>query len=147
MKKKRWLIITVLLLLVSIGVNVYQYQTSQDEMTAAKTTDLTAMRGLLTELAVRIGDEDATDAEIKALAFSFNRTAVDLSDSKDLYPGGHAEFDFYQKTARTLLTYVNNQNITEMPIQQRDTVFQIIMSGLSSRDADFIEQQIAQLDP
>ncbi|MCP3027001.1 hypothetical protein [Halobacillus sp. A5] len=142
--KKRWFIIAALLLLVSVGINYYQYQSHQDELMEAKSTDLTAIRGVMTELAVRIGDEDASESEIEALAFSLNRLTSDLSSSVSLYPGSTADYDFYQKTARTLMTFVNNQEITDMSIQQRDVIFQTIMSGVGSKDAEFIEQQLAE---
>ncbi len=145
MKSKRWLIIAATLLLISIGINIYQYQSHQAVLTEAKSTDLTAIRGVMTELAVRIGDEDASESEIEALAFSLNRLTSDLSSSVSLYPGSTADYEFYQKTARTLMTFVNNHEVTEMSIQKRDVIFQTIMSGVGSKDADFIEQQLTEL--
>ncbi|GGF17831.1 hypothetical protein GCM10010954_15730 [Halobacillus andaensis] len=144
MKRKWWFILLALLLAISIGVNVYQYQSHQEDLVEAKSTDLTAIRGLMTELAVRIGDEDASAQEIEALAFSLNRLTSDLSSSEHLYPGDTRDYDFYQKTSRTLMTFVNNNDVTEMSIQQRDVVFQTIMSGVGSKDSDFIEQQLAE---
>ncbi|MFG6146810.1 hypothetical protein [Halobacillus sp. B23F22_1] len=143
MIKKRWFILLALLLVISVGVNVYQYQAHQDDLVEAKSTDLTAIRGLMTELAIRIGDEDASAEEIEALAFSLNRLTSDLSSSEHLYPGDTRDYDFYQKTGRTLMMFVNNNDVTEMSIQQRDVIFQTIMSGVGSKDSDFIEQQLA----
>ncbi|MFC7061081.1 hypothetical protein [Halobacillus seohaensis] len=141
---KWWIFLIAILLIISIGANVYQYQSHQDDLKEVKSTDLTAMRGMVTELAMRIGDQDASESEIKAIAVSLNRMTMDLSESSSIYPGRTADYDFYQKTSRTLLTFVSNQSITDMPIQTRDAVFQTIMIGNGSRDAEFIERQLSE---
>ncbi|WP_173918140.1 hypothetical protein [Halobacillus sp. Marseille-Q1614] len=143
--KRRWLIIVAALLIISLGFNYYQYQSHEAELTDIKRNDVTAMRGLATELAVLIGDEDASDGEIRALAFSLNRMTSDLAQSQQYYPGGNADHDFYQKLARTLLSFVSQNDVTQMPIQTRDVIFQNIMSSLGTKDAEYLEQQLVQL--
>ncbi|WP_082232029.1 hypothetical protein [Halobacillus massiliensis] len=143
--KRRWLILGAALLIISLGFNYYQYQSHKTELTEIKQNDVTAMRGLATELAVLIGDEDAAEGEIRALAFSLNRMTSDLGQSQHYYPGSHSDHDFYQKLARTLLSFVSQNDVTEMPMQTRDLIFQTVMSSLGTKDAEYVEQQLAQV--